>query len=137
MTARKMPATASSRVTRRVQPRRDFRTLLLDAVDERWETFRSGLKRCQKKSSEEAVHDLRVATRRLMSLLDLLANIHHEGTLRQAQRRLKRLLDRFGPLRDAQVQLRSVEKMLPSFPDLQGFYAYLVKRERKLVRRLV
>jgi CHAD domain-containing protein len=136
MTARKMPATASSRVTRRVQPRRDFRTLLLDAVDERWETFRSGLKRCQKKSSEEAVHDLRVATRRLMSLLDLLANIHHEGTLRQAQRRLKRLLDRFGPLRDAQVQLRSVEKMLPSFPDLQGFYAYLVKRERKLVRRL-
>jgi CHAD domain-containing protein len=94
------------------------------------------LKRCQKKSSEEAVHDLRVATRRLISVLDLLANMHPEGALRRAERRLKRLLDRFGPLRDAQVQLRSIEKMLPSFPELQGFYAYLVKRERKLVRRL-
>jgi CHAD domain-containing protein len=41
-----------------------------------------------------------------------------------------------GPLRDVQVQLRSLEKMLPSRPELQGFYGSLLRRERKLVRRL-
>jgi CHAD domain-containing protein len=131
-----MPATASSRTTHGGRSRRDFRTLLLGTVDERWETFRSELERCQKKSSEEAVHDLRVATRRLISVLELLANMSLETTLRKAQRRLKKLLNSFGPLRDVQVQLLSIEKMLPSFPELQGFYVYLVKRERKLVRRL-
>jgi CHAD domain-containing protein len=136
MTARKMPTSASSRVTPTAQPPRDFRALLLDSVHERWRTFCVELKRCQKKSSEAAVHDLRVATRRLISMLDLLASIHPEGNLRKARRRLKRQLDMFGPLRDVQVQLLSIEKMLPLFPELQGFSAYLVQRERKLVQRL-
>jgi CHAD domain-containing protein len=136
MTAGKMPTTASSRVTRTAKPPRDFRTLLLDSVNERWRTFCAELKRCQKKSSEEVVHDLRVATRRLISILDLLASIHPEGNLRKAQRRLKRQLDMFGPLRDVQVQLLSIDKMLPSVPELQGFYEHLMKRERKLVQRL-
>jgi CHAD domain-containing protein len=136
MNAKPLPTTVPSRVSHAATPPRDFRTLLLDSVHERWRTFRTELKRCQKKPSEEAVHDLRVAMRRLMSMLDLLASIHPEGDLRKARRRLKKQLNKFGPLRDVQVQVLSIEKLLPSFPELQEFYAYLVKREGSLVQRL-
>jgi CHAD domain-containing protein len=41
-----------------------------------------------------------------------------------------------GPLRDVQVQLRTVEKLLPASPELQPFYDSLVKRQHKLVQQL-
>ena len=114
----------------------DLRALLLQSLDDRWQTYRAMLKRCQKKCSEAAVHDLRVATRRLMSTLGILQTLKFDGRLRQARRRLKKQLERFGPLRDVQVQMLAVEERLPSFPELQGLYDQLVKREQKLVERL-
>jgi CHAD domain-containing protein len=136
MNARAPSISTSAHAPRRSKPLPDIRVLLLDALQDRWRTFRAALKRCQKKSSEAAVHDLRVATRRLISTLDLMARIHPQADLRKARRALKRQLDTFGPLRDVQVQLLSVDKMLASFPELQGFYDALLKRERKLVQRL-
>jgi CHAD domain-containing protein len=109
---------------------------MLGSLHDRWQSFRAELKRCRKKYSEEAVHDLRVATRRLISTLDLVDRIHPEANLRKTRRALKRQLDLFGPLRDVQVQLLTIEKMLSSFPELQEFYDFLAKRERKLMQRL-
>lgn len=136
MKAKSPPTAVSSGVSHGVTPRDDFRTLLLHAVHERWRTFRAEIKRCQQKPSEQAVHDLRVSTRRLMSMVDLLVSIDPEDDLRKARRRLKKQLNLFGPLRDAQVQVLSIETMLPTFPELEEFYAYLVQREGKLARRL-
>jgi CHAD domain-containing protein len=136
MTATTTPTTARARATPRAKPLTNFQALILDSLHDRWRTFRSELKRCQKKYSEEAVHDLRVATRRLISTLDLVDRIYPETKLRKARRALKKQLDSFGPLRDVQVQLLSIEKMLPSFPELQEFYDSLMKRERTLVQRL-
>src|SRR5262245_26402227 len=136
MTATKTPTTARARSTPRAKPLTNFQALILDSLHDRWQIFRSELKRCQKKYSEDAVHDLRVATRRLISTLDLVDRIHPETKLRKAQRALKKQLDTFGPLRDVQVQLLSIEKMLASFPELQEFYDSLMKREHKLVQRL-
>jgi CHAD domain-containing protein len=129
---------ASSRPTpaRRRQRPPDLHALLIQALSDRWRTYRRTLKRCQKQASEEAVHDLRVATRRLLSALDIVRSWRADGDLRRARRRLKRHLARFGPLRDVQVQLLLIDKLLPAFPGLQGFAAALTKRERKLVRRL-
>ena len=136
MNARAPSTSSSARAPRRSKPLTDVRVLLLEALQARWHSFRTALKRCQKTFSEAAVHDLRVATRRLISTLDLVARIHPQVNLRKARRALKRQLGTFGPLRDAQVQLLSVDKMLASFPELQGFYNALLKRERKLVQRL-
>jgi CHAD domain-containing protein len=135
MTSTKPSAIASAPVKSDGQHGPDLRALLLQSLDDRWRTYRAMLKRCQKKYSEAAVHDLRVATRRLMSTLAILRTLKSDGSLRQARRRLKKQLERFGPLRDVQVQLLAVEKMLPSFPELQGFYDQLVKREQRLVER--
>ena len=136
MTATKTPTTVRARATPRAKPLTDFRALMLDSLQDRWQSFRVELKRCRKKYSEEAVHDLRVATRRLISTLDLVDCIHPEANLRKARRALKRQLDMFGPLRDVQVQLLTIDKMLSSFPELQEFYNFLAKRERKLMQHL-
>jgi CHAD domain-containing protein len=136
MTTTTTPTSSRARSTQRAKPVPAFRALILDSLHERWRIFRAELKRCQKKYSEEAVHDLRVATRRLISTLDLVASIDPEADVRKTRRTLKRQLDMFGPLRDVQVQLLSIEKLLPSFPELQAFYDFLLKRERKLKQRL-
>src|SRR5262245_12949465 len=136
MSVRTSSTPSPARATPATQPLTDVRVLLLDSLNDRWKTFRAELKRCQKQFSEAAVHDLRVATRRLLSTLDLLASVHPNARLRQARRALKGQLDMFGPLRDVQVQLLTVDKMLAAFPELKGFYDFLVQRERKLVRRL-
>jgi CHAD domain-containing protein len=136
MTTTKTPTTVRARATPRAKPPTDFRALMLDSLQDRWQSFRTELKRCRKKYSEEAVHDLRVATRRLISTLDLVDRIHPEANLRKARRALKRRLDMFGPLRDVQVQLLTIDKMLSSFPELQEFYNFLAKRERKLMQHL-
>ena len=136
MTTTTTPTTVRARAAPRAKPLTDFRALMLGSLHDRWQSFRAELKRCRKKYSEEAVHDLRVATRRLISTLDLVDRIHPEANLRKTRRALKRQLDLFGPLRDVQVQLLTIEKMLSSFPELQEFHNFLVKRERKLMQRL-
>jgi CHAD domain-containing protein len=136
MTTTKTLTASRARATSRATPLTTFQSLLVDSLRDRWQSFRAELKRCQKKYSEEAVHDLRVATRRLISTLDLLDSIHPEAKLRKARRALKRQLDMFSPLRDVQVQLLTIDKMLPSFPELREFDDFLVKRERKLMQRL-
>ena len=136
MTTTNTPTTVRARAAPRAKPLTDFRALMLGSLHDRWQSFRAELKRCRKKYSEEAVHDLRVATRRLISTLDLVDRIHPEANLRKTRRALKRQLDLFGPLRDVQVQLLTIEKMLSSFPELQEFHNFLVKRERKLMQRL-
>ena len=130
------PTTVRARATPGISPRTDFRALMLDSLHDRWQSFRTELRRCRKQYSEEAVHDLRVATRRLISTLELVDRIHPEAQLRTARQVLKRHLEMFGPLRDVQVQLLTVDKTLASFPELQGFYNFLARREGKLTRRL-
>jgi CHAD domain-containing protein len=127
---------AASPARRRSRRQLDLQALLVQAVDERWQTYRRELKRCQKHYSEEAVHDLRVATRRLISVLDIVLGLRVDAGLRQARRRLKRHLEMCSPLRDVQVQLSTVAKLSPAFPELQGVAEALAKRERKLVRRV-
>jgi CHAD domain-containing protein len=136
MTATKTPTTVRTRAIPRAKPLTDFRALMLNSLQDRWQSFRAELKRCRKKYSEEAVHDLRVATRRLIATLDLVDRIHPEANLRKARRGLKRQFDMFGPLRDVQVQLLTIDKMLSSFPELQEFYNFLAKQERKSTQRL-
>jgi CHAD domain-containing protein len=127
----------AARPARRAEKRpADIGTVLGRSLKARWRDYRTELKRCQKKSSEAAVHDLRVATRRLISMLDLLHQLHPDDDLRQTRRKLKKTLDRFSPLRDVQVQRLAIEPLLPAFPELQDFSDHLAKRERKLVKRL-
>ncbi len=97
-----------------------------------WKRYRKRLKRCQKNFSEEAVHESRVETRRLLSTVELLSAFIRDGQIRKARHALKRHLDTFDDLRDTQVQLLYVGKMLRVGQAARQFHAYLSRREGHL-----
>ena len=82
------------------------------------------------------MHELRVETRRLLALLDLLESFHLEGSLKKLRKDFKRRLDAFDDLRDTQVQLRFLKPLWPEFPEAANFRALLRDREKDLVGKL-
>ena len=108
--------------------------ILAAALDSRWQSYRKQLLHCQEKFSEEAVHELRVATRRLLAQLTLLGCVTPSATLEKARRILKRRLAALGDLRDTQVQRLFIEQKVPSFPELVLLRGWLQRRERRLAK---
>jgi CHAD domain-containing protein len=111
---------------------------LLFSLKAQWRDYRQKFKRCQKESSEEAVHDLRIAIRRLLSMLSLLAEIVRKKHLHSARRNLKKLLKKFGNLRDTQTQLLHVDALRRDFVEASTYFHALQDREcwiRKQLRR--
>jgi CHAD domain-containing protein len=111
--------------------------LLIETLENRWKIYRSELKRCQKEPSEEAIHDLRVATRRLLALVDMLRAISPHPRLQKLRRALKNQLDSLDDLRDTQVMLVEVSGTVDELPELGLFYEYLTKREKRLLKSTV
>ena len=105
-----------------------------DSLNAQWRRYRKRLKRCQKRFSKDAVHDVRVETRRLLSTIELLGAFIPEHDIKKVRRALKRHLDTFDQLRDTQVQLGYVGRMAGTFPDAHAFYDWLRKREARFTR---
>jgi len=112
----------------------DVLKYLGDSLNTQWRRYRKRLKRCQERFSEDAVHDVRVETRRLLSTLELLGAFLPESDIKKVRRALKRHLDTFDQLRDTQVQLGYVGRMAGTFPDAHTFYDWLRKREARFTR---
>lgn len=108
--------------------------LLSRVLEERRRTFVLQLARCQRRATEPVIHDLRVATRRLIAVLDLADSIvDHDGGRRE-RRALRRYLKGFNALRDVHVQLLAVRKMQRSFRSLGAYRNSLRTREGQLLR---
>jgi CHAD domain-containing protein len=107
---------------------------LAAALETRWRSYREELRRCQKDFSEEGVHELRVATRRLIAQLVLLSCVLRSAALEKARRILKRRMAALGELRDTQVQRAFIAGQTARFPELELTCAWLQRRERRLAR---
>ena len=112
----------------------DVQTLLLDSLNTRWDTYRAQLKTCRSEFSEEAVHDFRVAARRLLSTLDLMRAVVQDPRIQKIRRVLKDQLDNLDDLRDVQVLLADISEMIHEIPALHPFQEYLQHKEKKLLR---
>lgn len=109
---------------------------LLEALDLRWKNYRVELKRCRGEFSNEAVHDLRVAARRMLAFIQLMNSISPRPRLQKLSRSFKDQLDAFDDLRDTQVILAEMSENLHELPQLQGFQDHLQGREKKLLKTL-
>ncbi len=107
--------------------------LLLTALDERYEKYRAERQRCKDEFSEEAVHDLRVATRRILALSELLRAIDAHPRLKKLRRDFKEQLDSLDTLRDTQVMLVEISKTIAELPGLAPLQKSLQKREKRLL----
>lgn len=110
--------------------------LLLEALDRRWETCLAEFTCCRAEFSNEAVHDLRVALRRLLSLIRLLNSIEPRPRLRKLSRALKTQLDEFDELRDTQVMLAEISGTIHELPALKPLQLHLERAERRLLKDL-
>lgn len=108
-------------------------TLLLDSLNTRWDKYQAELNTCRLEFSEEAVHDFRVATRRLLSSLDLLRAVMPDPRNQKTRRILKDQLDNLDDLRDVQVLLADISEGVYATTLLQPFHGYLQHREKKLL----
>jgi CHAD domain-containing protein len=101
---------------------------------------REATDRCRRRCSRAAVHELRLAGRRLLACLELLGPSIPADRLHAARRALKRQLRSTSKVRDAHVQLHAIEAMLEKNTGLTGFHDYLRHRARRkehqLARRL-
>jgi CHAD domain-containing protein len=111
-------------------------TLLLGALEERWENYRTQLDRCRAEFSNEAVHDLRVATRRMLAYIQLFNSIAPRPRLKKLKRAFKDQLDEFDDLRDTQVILAELSKFLQELPQLHDFQKHLQLSEERFLRAL-
>jgi CHAD domain-containing protein len=108
---------------------------LADSLETRWRRYRKKLRQCQRKFSEGAVHDSRIETRRLLSLVEMLSAFLPASHLKKARKSLKHHLDTFNDLRDTHVQLLFVKPMVASFPAIRSFHAALLKHERQYAKK--
>jgi len=108
---------------------------LIGSLDKRWRKYRDALECCREHASEESVHDLRVETRRLLSMLELLRTLADDDRLKKTRRILKKRLDAFDDLRDTQVRLAYIGRMLKVYPELKRVKLALRNRERRLIKQ--
>jgi CHAD domain-containing protein len=99
-----------------------------------WRVFSTGWKKVSREFSETAVHDFRVAIRRMISELEIAAAITGEKKPRTLIRKFKRILKVLGPLREIQVHLLRSERGNSSLE--KRFSIFLREQENKEVRRL-
>jgi CHAD domain-containing protein len=111
-----------------------FGPALAKALDARWQTYRKQLEHCQEEFTEEGVHELRVATRRLLAQFVLLECVAPSASLDKGRHILKRRLAALGDLRDTQVQRLFIEQRAARFPEPALLCAWLRRRERRLVK---
>ncbi len=118
------------------EPKPEINQPLLEALASRWKNYRAELKRCRAEFSNEAVHDLRVATRRILALIQLLNSISPRPRLQRLTRAFKDQLDEFDDLRDTQVILAELSEVVHELPQLHEFQKHLQFTEEKLLRNL-
>jgi CHAD domain-containing protein len=105
------------------------------SLAKQWKRYRKELKRCQKKFSEKAVHNSRVAARRLLATIELLEGFLKPELVKKARCLIKEHLDIFDDLRDTQVQLVAVNTLQLTFPAARALCDWLQKREMRFRKR--
>lgn len=110
-----------------------------DQVSSRLGTLVFAVRRASEKPDAEAIHDLRVAIRRLLQGLTIFSSLFPPGELKRVERRLKRTLDAAGAVRDRDIALELIEaaSLSDSGPLASRIVAEREKLERKLEKRIV
>lgn len=124
------------------RPSKNALDLVLEALGASWKTFRKRMKRglprrAAREDVDEAVHDLRTASRRLLSVLESVDAVAGGKAVRRLSRRVSRVLDRLGPARDLAVEKDTLSRVLRrrSAPGIRSFERRLDRDYRKSVRR--
>ena len=106
------------------------------ALRQRYKRFRGEYGRVRSRCDEDAVHNVRVASRRFLSAIQLVEGVERRKTYRKMRKNLKSVLEHYSLLRDAQVQLETLNSTLPEAGVLgQAYRKDLEERIRDLEKQ--
>jgi CHAD domain-containing protein len=108
--------------------------VLLVALAERWDGFVREVTRCRRRPTEPAIHDLRVATRRLLAAMTTVDSLLPGNRFKRPSSELRKHLKSFNVVRDVHVQLLALRGLRGRFPVVRQYERFLRKQERTLVR---
>ena len=102
------------------------------------ENFISEYKNCKKEITEEHVHDIRVALRRLMALTEIMYPLLDISKKKSKNniKLMKQKFKMFGPLRNIHISILYIDNMKKDFPDLESFSNHLNILEKDLSKKL-
>jgi len=106
---------------------------LIRSLETRWLTYRKQTRVCRRQPSETAVHELRVATRRLISEFLLLGELLGKSReVRSSCKVLKAQMKPLGKLRDVHVKRLWMDRRKARFPELMLIFKDLQRAETEL-----
>jgi CHAD domain-containing protein len=108
--------------------------MLIGALEDRHRNFVVQLARVRKRPSEPGVHDLRVATRRLVAVIDLISGVAEGPILLKRRKALRSFLKGFNALRDSHIQRIALRKLRAAFPSAGMCLRGMQMQERELLR---
>lgn len=111
-------------------PAVDLGEVVIRALEDRWNLLRKTFDAARKKAGARRVHDLRVALRRMASVVSLVEEVVDGKAERRLRKRVERLLKMLGRLRDTHVQRKAVVALCRRHPVLEGLADILTRRER-------
>jgi len=110
--------------------------LISGALEERWARFSQELARCRRKPTEPAIHDLRVAMRRLLAAMNTVDQLLPGRYFRRSSNELRKHLKAFNNLRDVHVQLLALRGLRRRFPLVRQYEAFIRKQEIPVLRKV-
>ena len=112
----------------------DIPGFLLRALEGRWHRFAAELAQSRRRCTEPGIHDLRVATRRLLAVLDLSGAVLPGEPAPRARRLLRKYLRSFSPLRDCHVRILTLRAYTRRYTVARPLLRDARAEERLLVR---
>jgi CHAD domain-containing protein len=107
---------------------------LMRAVEGRWHRFAAEFARNRRRCTEPGIHDLRVATRRLLAVLDLADAVLPGEVSPRSRRMLRRILKSFSPLRDCHVRILTLRGLTRRFTVARPLLREAMVLEKRLIR---
>ncbi len=115
--------------------KQNLRTVTGRALAKRWRKLARQTKEARSNPTEKSVHDLRVAIRRMVAVLDVVKAILPKSGTAKVRKQLKTHLNSLSTLRDTQVQILQVKQLLTDHSVLEAFLDMLNAREAAQTRQ--
>jgi len=129
--SRRIESPTSNRRLGATQAKTVLQPQLSRLVSEQSERYVRAVATARQRPGRGAVHAVRVATRRLLAMRELLRFVDATTYNSKLERYLSAPFRPCGRLRDLQVIQRHIRALLPRYPEAQEFLRALKRRERK------
>lgn len=114
---------------------RDFHKFMLETIAAKFDIYKNNIIVCARDLSDNNVHDLRVASRRFISTLNLYKEIYPTLYFTMIIKMVRKNFKSLGKLRDTHIMIDNCQAIEIQFPLIYDFIKYLLSKEKLMVEK--